>query len=418
MNRAPAPNPATSEPVDAAVRPGASTRDASGAGAVNGPGGGPEDAAPSRVRGRWRRARGPAIVLALVIAAVMAMALSQPRIVRNELDPRAVDRTGSKALAVLLSDEGVRVERVRAVPADAPAGTTVFVPLPEMSGADDLARLRTSGADVVLVAPDQEHLDALDLPLEAARGSAPEERRPACELAVARRAGSAELGGVAYQADDDRAVLGCYPLDGMPALLTVQRDERTITVLGTRQLFTNDHLARSGNAALAAGLLGGNETLLWVRPTAADVVGSEQEKPLPELLPPAVPLALLQALIALAILAIWRGRRLGPVVAEPLPVVVRSVETTEGRGRLYRRAGARDRAAELLRDATRSRLLPALGVPPGAAADAVTASVSAAAGRDPVDVVRLLYGPPPDSDAALLRLATELEELEQEARRP
>ena len=59
-------------------------------------------------------------------------------------------------------------------------------------------------------------------------------------------------------------------------------------------------------------------------------------------------------------LALWRGRRLGPVVDEPLPVVVRAAETTEGRARLYRRAeGARTGPPSSLRAATRPRLLAA-----------------------------------------------------------
>ena len=52
------------------------------------------------------------------------------------------------------------------------------------------------------------------------------------------------------------------------------------------------------------------------------------------------------------LLVLWRARRLGPVVTEPLPVVVRSAEVVEGHGRLYSRAGARDRAAAALRAGT------------------------------------------------------------------
>ena len=53
---------------------------------------------------------------------------------------------------------------------------------------------------------------------------------------------------------------------------------------------------------------------------------------------------------------LWRARRLGPLATEPLPVVVRAVETTRSLGRLYRRSGDRGHAAESLRRAARSRL--------------------------------------------------------------
>ena len=68
------------------------------------------------------------------------------------------------------------------------------------------------------------------------------------------------------------------------------------------------------------------------------------------------------------LVALWKGRRIGPLVAERLPVVVRASETVEGRGRLYRSRRARDRAADALRTATLQRLLPRLGLGANAAA--------------------------------------------------
>ncbi len=74
---------------------------------------------------------------------------------------------------------------------------------------------------------------------------------------------------------------------------------------------------------------------------------------------------MLQLAVAVVLLALWRARRLGPVVPESLPVVVRAAEATEGRGRMYRRAGARDRAAGRLRAATRTRIVPSSDCRPG-----------------------------------------------------
>ncbi|GDY74619.1 hypothetical protein SAV31267_041040 [Streptomyces avermitilis] len=66
----------------------------------------------------------------------------------------------------------------------------------------------------------------------------------------------------------------------------------------------------------------------------------------------------LQLFIAAALAALWRARRLGPLVPERLPVAIRASETVEGRARLYRKANARDRAAAALRSTTRTRLAP------------------------------------------------------------
>ncbi len=86
----------------------------------------------------------------------------------------------------------------------------------------------------------------------------------------------------------------------------------------------------------------------------------------PTLLPPWWQIAVVQAFLGLVVVGIWRGRRLGPILVEPLPVAVRAAETVEGHGRLYHRLGARDRAAEALRSGTRARLGRAYGSAAGA----------------------------------------------------
>jgi hypothetical protein len=118
--------------------------------------------------------------------------------------------------------------------------------------------------------------------------------------------------------------------------------------------------------------------------------------------------------VAVGCFALWRARRLGPVVTEPLPVVVRAAETVEGRARLYRRAGAADHAAFALRQAARDRLVPRLGLPRDAAPDAVVAALVERTGRAGQAVWELLYGPPPRTDADLVRLADALDALEKE----
>ena len=82
-----------------------------------------------------------------------------------------------------------------------------------------------------------------------------------------------------------------------------------------------------------------------------------------------------QLCLVVLLLALWKGRRVGPLVAEQLPVVVRASETVEGRGRLYRSRRASDRAADALRTATLQRLLPRLGLGPNADPAAVVQTV-------------------------------------------
>jgi hypothetical protein len=115
--------------------------------------------------------------------------------------------------------------------------------------------------------------------------------------------------------------------------------------------------------------------------------------------------------VALGVLALWRARRLGRVVTEPLPVVVRAAEAVEGRSRLYRAAGARGPAAEALRAATVDRLVRRVGAAPAGPGRA-RGPGRRAHRRRPGHGARLLYGGAPEDDAALVRLADDLHVLE------
>jgi len=119
----------------------------------------------------------------------------------------------------------------------------------------------------------------------------------------------------------------------------------------------------------------------------------------------------LQLCVVVGVLAWWRARRLGPLVAEPLPVVVRASETVEGRARLYRSHRARDRAADALRAAALTRLTPRLGLARNATPDAVTQAVAHRTGSD---CGAVLFGPAPGTDADLLTLAHQLDDLERQ----
>ena len=120
---------------------------------------------------------------------------------------------------------------------------------------------------------------------------------------------------------------------------------------------------------------------------------------------------------AVLALCLWRGRRLGRLVAEPLPVVVRAVETTESRGRLYRKARDRSRAVAVLQAATARRLTSYLGLATGTDVAAVAAAAASVSGRRYDDVLRLLGPATVPDDASMLELATTLAALEKEVRR-
>ncbi len=365
---------------------------------------------------RGRRLRWPLIIGAvmLVAAIVLAVVSSQQR--RGYLDPQGVDRFGAGAVVQLLEDQGVEVIEARtssAALAAATADGTVLVTVPGLLNLDAAQQLADTGADLVLVAPGDDV--RLYLPDATFAPSGVEVRDPECDLEAAQRAGQVLIGG-GYDVEGSTDATRCYPMADGASLLVVGTGAETITVLGAAEPLMNEHLDEEGNAALALNLLGVDDTLVWYRPSIEATPGDESS--FTALLPDWIEPAVWQLGIAAALAAIWRGRRLGRLVPEPLPVAVPASETVYGRARLYRRGRSRGHAAGVLRAGSLVRIIALLGLPKDAPIGAVVAAAAARSGRDPAATHNLLAGPQPPDDAALVQLAHDLDTLEQEVRRP
>ncbi|GAB3962343.1 DUF4350 domain-containing protein [Actinoallomurus acanthiterrae] len=370
-------------------------------------------------RHRWRRSRGLLVaVLALVLLGVL-IALMRPRTGSELLDPESPGQQGSQALAEITRRHGTPVTVVRSASAAAerlkaqPDAVLVVVRSDRLVAAD-LTTLRDAPGDRLLVTPTSDTLKALAPGVEA-KSTAWGTPEPGCTLPAAAYAGSADfLGATTYTAPDQATK--CYPSDQGAGLVQLPVNGATVTVLGAARPLTNEHLAENGNAALAMNLIESRSNAVWLIPDLP-APGSGGQKSFTELVPFGVKLAVLQIVIAVVLVALWRARRLGPIVVEPLPVVVRSAEAVEGRARLYRSRRAADRAAEALRTGALERLTGLLGMPRSAASDPamaaeIVASVAAHTGREQAEVGAALYGPPPVDDAGLVWLAGVLDDLE------
>ncbi len=371
----------------------------------------------------WHAVRSPvgvALVLAVVVVTVAVLGAAGPE---KPLDPRDASPSGARALAVLLEERGVAVHRAtdaRAALAGAGPDSTVLVPDAVRVSRLDLQLLARAPAHLVVVGATGDELSLLRVPARVQGRARLATRDPSCPLPAARTAGDAETGGVTYAATGTAGV-ACYAAGGQPTLLVVTAGDRPVALLGSAELFTNDHLAHRGNAALALGLLAARDVRWLVPPVVAAPAPASERKGVFGLLPDGVRWALVTVVAAVVLLALWRARRLGPVVAEPLPVVVRAAETVEGRARLYRAAAARGAAAAELRAATRTRLAHTLGLAADPDPATLVERVAARAARSAPQVATLLYGAgpgdePPD-DAALVRLATMLDDIEHTVRR-
>ncbi|MFE7406892.1 DUF4350 domain-containing protein [Isoptericola sp. NPDC057559] len=385
--------------------------------------------AGSRAARRWRRARWTLLVLGVVVLVVAVLAVTRPVTSSTPYAPDNPGQDGARAVAQVLGRQGVDVEHVTrvadAVSAAGPGTTLLVTPssylLPEQ--ADALAGVEADlvliGADDLLVGAATDG-DAGRVHPAATPGSPV---APGCDLPVARRAGTLQLGaGLEANPDASRDVTLCWTADDRAALAQVELPTaggtRTVTAVDDAALIRNDTVLDDGNAALALGLLGAHETLVWLVPDPLDTsAAGEPSDPGGAVLPSWAGVVGLWALLVVGVAAVWRARRLGPLVAEELPVVVRATETTRGRGRLYRRTRSRGHAAAGLRAASAEVVARRLGVPRSADPTTLTEAVSRATGRPTRDVADLLYGPPPPDDGALVELARRLDTLESEVHR-
>ncbi|MGW6952442.1 DUF4350 domain-containing protein [Streptomyces xanthophaeus] len=379
----------------------------------------------------WRRARGIVALLVLLLASAVALAALDSGTRHGYLDPRSADPTGSRALAQLLEDRGVTtrvVTTAREAAAASGPRTTLLVTDPELLGDAQRRTVRSamdlSGGRTVLLAPGSTALAALAPGVRTEDGWSADDLAPGCALPAATSAGRATTGtGLRYSTTRPGAT-ACYPGNGHPTLLVLPTGTTggDTVVLGSESILLNENLAQEGNTSLALQLLGSHPDLVWYLPTLSDTdpdaTSADEDESLFDLVPAGWSWALLQLFVAAVLAALWRARRLGPLVTENLPVVIRASEATEGRARLYRKAGARDRAATVLRAAARERLAALVGVPQSQAHDpaALVPAVSTRLPDGSRDTTALLFGPTPSDDAALVALADHLDALEREVR--
>ncbi|HZC90373.1 MAG TPA: DUF4350 domain-containing protein [Mycobacterium sp.] len=367
--------------------------------------------APRPVRRRsWRPVLGA--LIAICVVAAIGTYLTAPR-PGGRMDPASTGPDGGHALVALLRDHGVTVVVAKSVDdaanAARPGTLLLFAQTQRVTSESLLRRLADTPGDLLLVEPTSHARAALAPGIRNASASV-QESTPDCELREANQAGSVDFGPAnTFRALAHTAVTSCYG----GALVRYRDGERTVTVVGSTEFMTNGDLLRAGNAALAMNLAGGHPRLVWYAPQHIEGESSGSAT-IFDLIPDNIIWVVVQLSLTVLLIAIWKGRRVGPLVAEDLPVVVRASETVEGRGRLYRSRRARDRAAQALRAATLQRILPRIGLGAETPASAVVIAVSQRSGLPPEALRHILFGPPPAGDADLTQLARALDDVERQ----
>jgi Domain of unknown function (DUF4350) len=382
-------------------------------------------AAQGWARQRWSHWRAWLAVALIVGMGAILVALAHAPAPAEYLSPNSVGPTGTHALADILARLGRRVQTVTTVSsaiAAAPAGATLVITSPGILSAGELSTLARVPANLLVVGPSNAALAALTpgvVPVGRPQPVAP--RQPRCTLRAAVLAGAVDAGGQSMRSGPlISAPQLCYPSAAGSTLLQLQLGGRLVTIMGAGATLTNAYLARQGNAALAINLLP-TRRIVWLVPSplaaaAGQPTSSSSGSPKSfwDLLPLLAYLVAAQLAFALLLAVGWRARRLGPLVTEPLPVVVVAAETVIGHGRLYQARRARGKAAAALRGSLLARLGPALGLPASPSSEAVTGAVAQRSTLSPDRIGSLLYGPAPRTDAALVTLARDLDDLARE----
>ncbi|MBB5870240.1 hypothetical protein F4553_003619 [Allocatelliglobosispora scoriae] len=374
------------------------------------------------------------------------------------LSPSADDPTGADTLASRLRARGVTISRetrtsdalLKATRGDA----TLVITTPGLMHWRYLGMLRLlpSSTRVVLVEPSELDLRNGRVPMEltgvawSTVATAP--GGGGCPIAGTADAGPAAVTRSRYTGPD---VVTCYD----QGLVQAFSGNTEVIAVGSADIFRNDRIAEHDNATLAVGLLATKSTVIWLdlheaepgplvdenAPSNGPVVppslrpgddepeddrgdgqggkptpqsgpsreasggGGEEPPNIWDVFPPALWAILVGLLLMLLLLALWRARRLGRPVHEPLPVSVRGSETLLGRARLYQRAKATATSLETLRQVLRPRITEALGLPPLTDTDTLADAVVARIGGDRELTAAALGDDRPSTEREMLKLA-------------
>jgi len=392
-------------------------------------------AGPRRRRSRrWLRAVIPFAVLVIVWLGIgIVHAIEEPNLSDpGTLSPTGTGEHGSSQLADLLRSRGISVERVTssaaALRVAGGSPSTVFVPTPDYLTPSFFARIAQvpSVRKIVVVQPGPRTVILGGLPVFPSVGRwVTRTVAPGCTALAS--VGAAAVLDTVYQFDPQVQTMNCY----RGSVVGVEVDGTESVYVGANDPFRNNRINEAHNADLVTTLLGEYNRVVWLDVHAAEpspAVAPDIQLPqyrrddqnrtntgnsTIDAFPSWLWAGLSLAMVTAVLLAVARARRLGPPVAEPLPVIVPASEAVTGRGRLYERIAAREATLDAIRGAAITRMTHVLnpfGGKPAGAHELVRQIAQRTATPEPA-VHAILYGPAPADDAALAEAVGRLDTL-------
>jgi len=317
--------------------------------------------------------------------------------------PRSVAPDGAKGIVEVLEDVGADVRLGQPLPQ---SSDTAALMLEDRLRPDDRAELQgwiDNGGVLVVADPFStffpRRVRALDDEVTVSR----------CTIEALSDVNRLELPPDAWSLDTDFDP-ACIGSSAQAFVVATPSGSGSIVSVGSRQLFTNAWLGEADAAVLAVSLLAPNPeatTVAFLGPSLA-AFGDEDTE---DLVATRVLNALFVFGIAFVLYAIHRARRVGAVVAEPLPVHLHGSEVVLQAGLLSERAADPGSAAEALRNATLARARSVLAVDPSADPAHVVRAIEHRLGRSPGELHSSL-SEPVTSDSQLVDVAQELAQIE------
>ncbi len=351
-----------------------------------------------------RRLRISVLVASFVGVAIVAAWLAAPTPQDGlPLAPDSAAEDGTMALVETLEALGADVVVEPTPPDDADTALLLVDNIDEDTRAA-WREVATRGGTLVVADPSSEL--APDQVGDSAFGLIDPPMRAQCDLPALEEVAEVQTAGGATL-DVPPGAVGCFPRGGGHWLVAMPQGSGVVVATGGASFVTNDALADTDNAMLAAALLAPRPgDVVAIAPP--DFAAAGEGQGLAELIPDGAWLLAIQLTIAFVVLILWRVRRLGPPVVEEGEVALPGSELVIGLGNLYHQTGSAHYAARMLREDLRSSAAARLGLEPQSGI-AEVAEAAVGVGLDPDLVHNALTGPVPRSDAGLVDLAGDIE---------
>jgi len=362
-------------------------------------------AAPARSTSRSPYIIGGVLVVALLIIALIAGDGSSSTN-GAPLSPTSTSADGTRALVELLGELGADERVGQRVPDSDTRVALLLNDGLDSTGRAELTSWVEAGGTLVVADPDS------DLAAGSRGGFGGKIVQARCDMPALQDVRELTVPFAAtFPVTSGRQ--SCFG-DGRDAFIVrSSRGSGAIVSIGSAQMFVNSELGQLDNSILAARLLvpgeGASVAILDPNPPGSG------HTTLGDLIADRVFQAMVQLVVAFALYALWRSRRLGRPVIESQPVAIAGSQFVRAVGGLQQRSRSTDRAAATLRADTRRALSERFGVAPTTDVSALAQLVDSRTGLDHAEIAAALADTPILDEQALVHLGQQLDIIRQEA---